>query len=93
MYTYISRMYIGVYPRSDRIQVWDMRLRNSAGRPVLRYSCIVSCDRSLGSPSDLTDKLRQFSTPSLVFYLTLCISKMFIDIGISKMYIEVYILE
>ena len=28
--------------RSDRIKVWDTRLRNSAGRPVLIYSCTVT---------------------------------------------------
>ena len=28
--------------RSDRIQVWDMRLRISTGRLVLGYSCTVT---------------------------------------------------
>ena len=57
-------VHINIDSRSDRIQVWDMRLRISADRPVLRY-------RALGSPSDVPHKLLQFLTPRPVSYLTL----------------------
>ena len=64
-----NRLFVHNNSRSDRIQIWDMRLRFLAGRPTLRYSCSVT--EGLGSPSNVTHKLRKFSTLRPVFYLTL----------------------
>ena len=75
---------------SDRIQVWNMRLRISAGHPVLRHSWTVT--ERWASPSDVPHKLRPFSTPdlytiwpcfsssiSLLYFLTSTVFFIFLD--------------
>ena len=52
----------GQTPRSDKIQAWDMRLRNAYFGGTSSSQIKFYFTKALGSPSDVTQKLRQFST-------------------------------